>query len=68
MPDRLPSLSVLHETPLGKSFLTDGMLWAGRDWCRGAKVQDAWPSGKDIAANILNALESSLSVRSAVAN
>ena len=61
MPDRLPSLSVLHETPLGKSFLTDGMLWAGRDWCRGAKVQDAWRSGVDIAANVLRTLDSSLS-------
>jgi predicted NAD/FAD-dependent oxidoreductase len=58
----------LVETPLGQSFLTDGTLWAGGDWCCGPKVQDAWRSGTDIAANILNALESSLSVRSAVAN
>ena len=51
----------LVETPLGKSFLKDGMLWAGGDWCRGAKVQDAWRSGVDIAANVLRTLDSSLS-------
>jgi hypothetical protein len=54
----------LVETPLGQSFLTDGTLWAGGDWCCGAKVQDAWRSGTDIAANVLHTLESSLSVRS----
>jgi predicted NAD/FAD-dependent oxidoreductase len=54
----------LVETPLGKSFLRDGTLWAGGDWCCGAKVQDAWRSGADIAANVMHTLESSLSVES----
>ena len=53
----------LVETPLGKSFLKDGMLWVGGDWSRGAKVQDAWRSGVDIASNILHTLDPSLSVK-----
>ena len=53
----------LVETPLGKSFLKDGMLWVGGDWSRGAKVQDAWRSGVDIAANVLHTMDPSLSVK-----
>ena len=53
--------SFRNDLPIGKSFLKDGMLWAGGDWCRGAKVQDAWRSGVDIAANVLRTLDSSLS-------
>ena len=57
----------LVEKPLGQSFLTHKMLWAGGDWCCGPKVQDAWQSGSDIAANVLHTLELSSSVRSEVA-
>ena len=57
----------LVETPLGQSFLTQGTLWAGGDWCCGPKVQDAWRSGTDIAANVLHTLEPSVSLRSEVA-
>ena len=53
----------LVDTPLSKSFLKDGMLWAGGDWCLGAKVQDAWRSGVDIAANVLHTLGSPLSAK-----
>ena len=53
----------LVETPLGKSFLKDGMLWVGGDWSRGAKVQDAWRSGVDIAANVLHTFDTSLSAK-----
>ena len=48
---------------LGNSFLKDGMLWVGGDWCHGAKVQDAWRSGVDIAANVLHTFDTSLSAK-----
>ena len=43
----------LVDKPLGQSFLTHKMLWAGGDWCCGPKVQDAWRSGTEIAADVL---------------
>ena len=56
----------LVEKPLGQSFLIHKMLWAGGDWCCGPKVQDAWRSGTDIAANVMYTLERSSSLRSEV--
>jgi hypothetical protein len=37
--------------PLGQPYLSDGdrTLFAGGDWCLGAKVEDAWASGQAIA-------------------
>lgn len=37
--------------PLGQPYLCDGdhTLFAGGDWCLGAKVEDAWTSGQAIA-------------------
>ena len=58
----------LVKKPLERPFLTQGMLWAGGDWCLGPKVQDAWRSGTDIAANILHTLKSSTLEISQVAN
>ena len=47
----------LVEKPLGQSFLTHKMLWAGGDWCCGPKVQDAWQSGSEIAADVLRTIK-----------
>ena len=52
----------LVEKPLGQSFVKYRSLWAGGDWCCGPKVQDAWQSGADIAANVLHTMELSSSV------
>lgn len=43
-------------TPLGRSHVTseDGSLLLGGDWCLGARVEDAWESGRAMAAAILN--------------
>lgn len=42
-------------TPLGRDFVAseDGSLMVGGDWCLGARVEDAWTSGRAIAAAIL---------------
>lgn len=41
--------------PLGQPFLRsgDGTLYAGGDWCLGARVEAAWTSGDATAADIL---------------
>lgn len=41
--------------PLGRSFLRDaaGGLYLGGDWCLGPRAEDAWQSGRAIAADIL---------------
>jgi renalase len=41
--------------PLGQPFLSDdaGSLYLGGDWCLGARVEDAWASGRAIARDIL---------------
>ena len=40
--------------PLGRTYLADEeeTLFAGGDWCLGAKAEDAWVSGQAIAATI----------------
>ncbi len=40
--------------PLGQSFLADAeqTLFAGGDWCLGARAEDAWTSGRAIAQKI----------------
>lgn len=42
-------------TPLGRDFAAaeDGTLLIGGDWCIGARVEDAWTSGRAMAASIL---------------
>ena len=42
--------------PLGHSHLTseDNSLLIGGDWCLGARVEDAWTSGRAMAQEILN--------------
>jgi renalase len=41
--------------PLGKPFIrhTSGTLYAGGDWCLGARLEAAWTSGDSIARDIL---------------
>ena len=41
--------------PLGRPFLhsADRSLYLGGDWCLGARVEDAWASGRAIARDIL---------------
>jgi len=43
------------EKPLGSPFLWDRKLHLGvcGDWCLGCRVEDAWRSGADLAAHIL---------------
>ena len=43
-------------TALGRSHVAseDGSLLIGGDWCLGARVEDAWESGRAMAAAILN--------------
>ncbi len=45
-------------TPLGQPFLADdaGTLFAGGDWCLGARAEHAWESGQAIAARIIDGL------------
>lgn len=40
--------------PLGQPFLMseNETLFAGGDWCLGARAEDAWPSGLAIAQKI----------------
>lgn len=42
-------------SPLGQPFLRDatGSLYAGGDWCLGARVEAAWQSGDAIALDII---------------
>jgi len=41
--------------PLGRPFIrhTSGTLYAGGDWCLGARLEAAWTSGDSIARDIL---------------
>jgi len=41
--------------PLGRPFIrhTSGTLYAGGDWCLGARIEAAWTSGDSIARDIL---------------
>ncbi|MDG4648195.1 FAD-dependent oxidoreductase [Roseibacterium sp. SDUM158017] len=43
----------LVATPLGHPFVRDGALYAGGDWCLGARASDAWRSGEAIADDML---------------
>lgn len=44
------------ESPLGRPFATNGdaSLYAAGDWCLGARVEEAWLSGKAVAEDIVN--------------
>ncbi|SIS77153.1 hypothetical protein SAMN05421759_103145 [Roseivivax lentus] len=44
--------------PLGAPFLADNAqgLFAGGDWCLGAKAEDAWTSGRAVAEAVLRGL------------
>ncbi len=45
-------------SPLGQPYLHDSnhTLFAGGDWCLGAKVEDAWTSGRAIADALAQSL------------
>jgi predicted NAD/FAD-dependent oxidoreductase len=45
------------ERPLGQPFLADSSqgLLLGGDWCLGRTVEDAWTSGRALAAQLLGA-------------
>lgn len=44
--------------PLGQPYLVNSArtLFAGGDWCLGAKVEDAWTSGRAIAAAVIDGI------------
>ncbi len=48
----------LVSKPLGQPFLVDKTqtLFAGGDWCLGARAEDAWTSGKAIASAVLQTI------------
>ncbi|MGR3271006.1 FAD-binding protein [Thalassococcus profundi] len=48
----------LVTSPLGQPYLRDGAktLFAGGDWCLGAKAEDAWTSGRAIADALIDGL------------
>ena len=62
--DNLPYLSAhrwrfaLVSEPLGQPFLADQRktLFAGGDWCLGARAEDAWMSGAAIASTLVEAI------------
>ncbi len=48
----------LVSKPLGQPFLVDKTqtLFAGGDWCLGARAEDAWTSGKAVASTVLKTI------------
>lgn len=46
----------MTNTPLGRSHVTseDGSLLIGGDWCLGARVENAWDSGRAMAEAVLS--------------
>ncbi len=48
----------LVSKPLGQPFLVDKTqtLFAGGDWCLGARAEDAWTSGKAVASAVLETI------------